>query len=530
MTATNPTGAFPYPSRRMPVWARHIVATSQPLAAQAGLDAMREGGNAVDAALATAITLTVVEPTSNGLGSDAFAQVWTDGALHGFNGSGRSPAAWTPERFAGMDAMPDTGWDSVTVPGAVEAWRRLSSTFGRLPFDRLFAAGIRYARDGFPVSPITAAAWEASIPRLGRFAEFARVFLPDGRAPRAGEVFRCPELAETLRTIAASKGQDFYRGDLADRIAAASEAEGGALTKADLAAHEGLDVEPLSVMFRDVSVHELPPNGQGFAALIALGVLERLPLEVHDVDSAEALHLQIEAVKLGIAEARRWVADPDAVPMPPKLLLGEARLDTLASRVDPGRAQPLRDVLPTERGTVLLVAADADGRLVSFIQSNYRGFGSGIVVPGTGIALQNRGAGFSLEEGHPNRVGPAKRPFHTILPGFVTRAGAADMVFGVMGGAMQPQGHVQLLTRVYAYGQDPQAASDAPRFFVESDGTVLLEHGIPLPAEEGLRKLGHPVRIERSAAPFGGAQIIRRVGDVWEGASDSRKDGCAAGF
>lgn len=530
MTSVNPTGAFPYPSRRMPVWARHVVATSQPLAAQAGLDAMRDGGNAVDAALATAITLTVVEPTSNGIGSDAFAQVWADGALHGLNGSGRAPSAWTPERFAGREAMPDTGGDSVTVPGAVHAWARLSARFGRLPFERLFAAAVRYARDGFPVSPITAAAWEAALPRLGGFEEFRKVFLPEGRAPRAGEMFRCPAMVDTLLTIAASKGEAFYRGDLAGCIAGAVAAAGGGMTKADLGAHESLEAEPLSVTFRDATVHELPPNGQGFAALIALGVLERLPLEVHGPDSAEALHFQIEAVKAGIAEARRWVADPDAVRMPPKLLLGEARLDKLAGRVDPGRALPLRDVLPAEHGTVLLVAGDAEGRLVSFIQSNYRGFGSGVVVPGTGISLQNRGAGFTLEEGHPNRVGPAKRPFHTILPGMVTRAGTAEMAFGCMGGAMQPQGHVQLLTRVYAYGQDPQAASDAPRFFVETDGTVLLEEGISLPIEEGLRKLGHPVRIERSAVPFGGAQIIRRVGDVWEGASDSRKDGCAVGF
>ena len=530
MTATNPTGAFPYPSRRMPVWARNVVATSQPLAAQAGLAALRDGGNAIDAALTTAITLTVVEPTSNGLGSDAFAQVWTEGMLHGINGSGRSPAAWTPDRFADRGAMPDTGWDSVTVPGAVDVWARLSARFGRLPFERLFQPAIAYARDGFPVSPITAAAWHGAIPRLGKFPEFARTFLPDGRAPLAGEVFRCPELADTLDAIASSRGESFYRGELAQRIAAASAAEGGALNADDLAAHTALDVEPLSVTFRDVRVHELPPNGQGFAALIALGILERLPIEVSGPDSPESLHFQIEAMKMGISQARRWVADPDAVPMPPALLLGEARLDKLAGRIDPSRAQPLQDLLPAEHGTVLLVAGDAGGRMVSFIQSNYRGFGSGIVVPGTGISLQNRAAGFTLEPGHPNRVAGGKRPFHTILPGFVTRAGSPEMAFGVMGGAMQPQGHVQLVARIFGYGQDPQAASDAPRWFVEADGTLRLEEGIPLATEEGLRKLGHPVLIERSAAPFGGAQLLRRAGDVYEGASDSRKDGCAVGY
>jgi gamma-glutamyltranspeptidase/glutathione hydrolase len=530
MTLADPTGQFPYPSRRMPVWARHVVATSQPLAAQAGVLAMRAGGNAIDAALTAAITLTVVEPTSNGVGSDAFAIVWADGALHGLNGSGRSPMAWTPQRFAGREAMPDVGWDSVTVPGAVDAWRRLSERFGRLPFARLFEPAIRYAREGFPVSPITAAAWQAAVPRLGGFAEFSRTFLPEGRAPRAGEVFRCPELAETLASIAATRGESFYRGELAERIVAASAAGGGAMTAADLALHGALDAAPLSVRFRDVEVHELPPNGQGLAALVALGVLERLPIEVHEPGSADAVHFEVEAMKLGISAAHLWVADPDAMEDDPKELIEESRLDELAGRVDPRHARPLQGVVPVDPGTVYLAAGDADGNMVSFIQSNYRGFGSGIVVPGTGISLQNRGSGFTLQDGHPNRVAGGKRPFHTIIPAFVTRDGAPEMALGVMGGPMQPQGHLQLLARIVAYGQVPQAASDAPRWFVDDDGSLVLEPGFPVATAEGLRARGHVVALHGPFGLFGGAQVVRKAGEVYEAASDSRKDGQAVGF
>lgn len=530
MTSVDPTGSFPYASRRLPVFAKNVVATSQPLAAQAGLQAIVDGGNAVDAAVCAAITLTVVEPTSNGLGSDAFAIVAEGGSLYGINGSGRSPRAWTPARFAGREAMPDLGWDSVTVPGAVDVWRRLSDRFGRLPFERLCSPAIRYAREGFAVGPITAVAWRAAEFRLGEFPEFARTFLPGGRSPRAGERFRSEELARSLESIASSGGESFYRGELADRIVAAAAEGGGAMTHQDLATHVAEEVAPLSVRFRDVHLHELPPNGQGLAALVALGVLDRHDVAAWAVDSVESLHLQIEAMKLGIAAARRHVADPVAMELDPEALIGATFLDELARRVDVRRASPLEGSLPAGRGTVYLAAADEAGQMVSYIQSNYAGFGSGVVVPGTGISLQNRGRGFTLEEGHPNRVGGGKRPFHTILPGFVTRGGEPVMAFGVMGGAMQPQGHVQMMVRIFAHAQDPQTASDAPRWFVADDGSVTLEAGLSEEIAEELRARGHRVDVGGAFGLFGGAQLVRRAGDLYEAASDTRKDGQAVGF
>jgi gamma-glutamyltranspeptidase/glutathione hydrolase len=412
----------------------------------------------------------------------------------------------------------------------VDVWRRLSERFGRLPFERLFEPAIRYARDGFAVGPITAFAWRTAERRYAAFPEFGRTFLPGGLAPGPGETFRCEALAKSLEEIAATRGESFYRGALAERIAAAAAAEGGAMTREDLAAHASLDVRPLAVSFGDVELHELPPNGQGLAALVAVGVLERCGIRETAPDSSESVHLQIEAMKLGVAAASRHVADPDALERSPDSLVAPALLDELARHVDRKRARPLERTLPTERGTVYLAAADAEGGMVSFIQSNYAGFGSGVVVPGTGISLQNRGRGFTLQEGHPNRVAGGKRPFHTIIPAFVTRAGAAEMAFGVMGGAMQPQGHVQMMVRIFAHGQDPQAASDAPRWFVDDVGAVVAEAGFPRAAAEGLRVRGHRIAVGGTFGLFGGAQLVRRLGDGYEAASDSRKDGQAVGF
>jgi gamma-glutamyltranspeptidase len=399
--------SLPYPSQRQPVLADNVVATSQPLATSAGLRTLAAGGNAVDAALAAAIALTVVEPTSNGIGGDLFAIVWDGHGLHGLNASGRSPAAWTPERFAGLAGMPLRGWDAVTVPGAPSGWIELSSKLGRLPFARLFEPAIALARDGFPVSPITARAWERAVERMGaEYTDFRDTFAPAGRAPLAGERFASPAHAATLHAIANSRADAFYTGRLADRIVA---------------------------------------------------------------------HAAI---------AHRDCARP----------------------------------------------VDAEGQMVSLIQSNFYGFGSGIVVPGTGIAMQNRGYGFTLEAGHPNRVGPRKRPFHTIIPGFVTREGRPWMSFGVMGGEMQPQGHVQMVVRCVDFGENPQAASDAPRWKVMEGRRVLLEAGWPEETVEALRRRGHEVTIAE-AGEFGGAQLIQRLpGGGYLAASDHRKDGHAAGF
>ncbi|MBW2229570.1 MAG: gamma-glutamyltransferase family protein [Deltaproteobacteria bacterium] len=523
--------ALPYASRRSPVFARNLVATSQPLAAQAGLRMLEAGGNAVDAALATAIALTVVEPTHNGLGSDAFALVWDGGTLHGLNGSGRSPAAWTPDRFAGRERMPDFGWETVTVPGAVSTWVAMSERFGALPFERLFDPAITYARDGFPVGPISARYWRLGGRMHADKPDFQAHFLPGGRAPRPGEIFRSPDTATSLESIAATRGESFYRGELAERMATCARAAGGALDENDLGNHHCDWTTPLGQRYREVTLHEIPPNGQGLAALIALGLLE-----YHDVagltpDGADSIHLQVEAFKLAWVQAARHIADLDAMKRTPASFLDPDGFREQAAGIDLQRARGLTTSLPSSPDTVYLTAADADGRMVSFIQSNFLGFGSGIVVPGTGIHLQNRGRGFSLEAGHPNRVGPRKRPFHTIIPGFVTCRGEPLMSFGVMGGHMQAQGHVQMLVRLFDHRQNPQAALDAPRWHLREDGALLLEPGHAPAVIEALRARGHAVVLDAPAHLFGGGQIILRTGDeAYCGASDSRKEGHAAGF
>jgi gamma-glutamyltranspeptidase/glutathione hydrolase len=543
--------SLPYPSRRQPLLARNVVATSQPLAAQAGLRMMLAGGNAVDAALATAIALTVVEPTSNGLGSDAFAIVWDGEKLHGLNASGRSPAAWTPGHFAKYRAMPVRGWDTVTVPGAVSAWVTLSAKFGKLPFAKLFEPAIDYARNGFPVSPVVAAGWAASEKVFADADDWKRDFRLGGRAPSAGETWRFEAQARSLERIAETQGEAFYRGDLARKVAAHAKATGGVMTADDLAEHKCDWVEPISVDYRGLTVHEIPPNGQGVAALMALGILERIPLAEFPVDSADSLHLQIEAMKLAFADAHRYVADPEAMELAPGALLDADYLAKRARLIDVKRAKRPRFGVPREGGTVYLCAADASGMMVSFIQSNYNGFGSGIVVPGTGISLQNRGLGFVLTEGHPNRVGPRKRPYHTIIPAFVTREkgvrpllplgpeGAAHkrgltpfslMAFGVMGGPMQPQGHVQMMVRVADYRQNPQAAADAPRWRVTSGLEVVLEDGFDRRVVSALRRRGHAVVVSPPCPLSGGAQLIWKLADGYLAASDPRKDGQAVGY
>jgi gamma-glutamyltranspeptidase/glutathione hydrolase len=521
---------FPYPSQRMPVLARNVVATSQPLAAQAGLRMLLAGGNAVDAAIAAAITLTVVEPTSNGIGGDAFAIAWDGKTLQGLNSSGRSPKAWSPKRFAGLGAMPASGWDSVTVPGAVAAWAALSQRLGKLPFPELFRPAVAYARHGFAVSPITGRRWEDARKFYSNFAEINRTFFPSGRAPQVGELFRCPALAETLTAIADTHGEAFYRGPIAQKIASCAEAAGGAMTLDDLSAHTADWVAPMVIDYRGVRLHEIPPNGQGIAALITLGILHHFDLGKLPADSADSVHLQVEAMKIAFTEVFRHVADIDCMQTRPADLLREDRLAAWAARIRMDRAAQLSANQPAGGGTVYLTAADESGMMVSFIQSNYTGFGSGIVVPGTGIALQNRGLGFTLEEGHPNGVDGGKRPFHTIIPGFVTRDGRPLMSFGVMGAHMQPQGHVQMMVRIFDYDQNPQAACDAPRWHVAPDSAVELEPGYPPAVAEELRKRGHMVKTSAPASLFGGGQVIYRLEDAYVAASDMRKDGQAVGF
>jgi gamma-glutamyltranspeptidase/glutathione hydrolase len=520
---------FPYCSGRMPVLAQNVVATSQPLAAQAGLRMLLAGGNAVDAALAAAIALTVVEPTSNGIGSDLFAIVWDGQSLHGLNASGRSPAAWTRQRFANCQTMPVVGWETVTVPGAVSGWSALSLRFGKLPFEQLCKPAIHYAREGFLVSPITASAWQRSLMMFDEFADWKATFCPGGRPPFAGERFVSPAHAQTLEKIAATGGKAFYTGELAEQICRASQSAGAALCAEDLALHQPEWVETLSTRYRGTHLHEIPPNGQGVAALAALAILECLPLGDHPVDSPQSIHLQIEVMKLALADVYAQVADPAFMRVRPADICDPGYAKARSALIDPTRAGEYRTGLPREGGTVYLTAADASGMMVSLIQSNYFGFGSGIVIPGTGIAMQNRGYGFVLEKDHPNQVGPRKRPFHTIIPGFVMRDDKPLMSFGVMGGPMQAQGHVQMMTRIFDYEQNPQAASDAPRWQVMGGLKVIVEKG-PAPATvEALRALGHDVRIAPSRE-FGGAQIIFRLDDGYLAATDHRKDGQAVGY
>ncbi len=522
---------FPYKSQRMPILAKSVVATSQPLAAEAGLAALRKGGNAVDAALAAAIALTVVEPTSNGIGSDAFAIVWDGWQLYGLNASGRAPRLLTPERFAGLERMPAIGWDSVTVPGAVSGWVALSDRLGKLPFPDLFTDAVRYAREGYLVSPITARAWERAEQRYAGFPSFAETFLPEGRAPRPGELFRLPDHATTLEMIAATHGEAFYHGELAERITAHARATGGLMTEDDLAAHEAEWVTPMAQAYRGVHLHEIPPNGQGLAALIALGILQHFDLASYPVDSANSVHLQVEAMKLAFAEAHRHIADPAWMEVPPEALLDPDFLGGRAREIDITRAAFPTSALPMDHGTVYLTAADADGMMVSYIQSNYHGFGSGIVIPGTGISLQDRGAGFTLEKGHPNQVAGGKRPYHTIIPAFVTGEDEHPvMSFGVMGGPMQPQGHLQMMVRIFDYGQNPQVASDGPRWFVDDQGDLWLEPGFAPEVVEALRRRGHTVHDDAGPGRFGGAQLIYRLPDGYCAGTDWRKDGQAVGF
>ena len=522
---------FPYPSQKMPLLAANTVSASQPLAAQAGLRMLYEGGNAIDSAIATAIALTVVEPVMNGIGGDMFALVWHEGQLYGLNSSGRSPAAWTLEHFRGRDTMPSTGWDTVTVPGQVAGWKALSKRFGKLPFARLFGPAIGYAESGFMVSPQIARQWAAQVPVLIDKPGFRQAFTCDGRAPRAGERWSFPDQAATLQAIAESDGESFYRGALAERIAHFSGQTGGALCAADLAAHEAEWVTPIQQNFRGYTLHEIPPSGQGLAALIGLGILDRFDLEAMGRDSAAFYHVSVEAMKLAFADLHRHVADPSSMQLSPAALLDQSYLAARATMIDMNHAAAPSAGLPTNGGTVYLASADASGAMVSYIQSNYRGFGSGLVVPGTGISLHNRGEGFNLKPGHANCVAPKKKPMHTIIPGFVTRNGAPVMAMGVMGGSMQAQGHVQMMVRLAAFGQNPQAMSDSPRFRVEPGPVLNLEAHLPADVVDALRARGHRVVVApRDSMEFGSAQLIYKTADGYIAASDSRRDGQAVGF
>lgn len=534
----------------MPVLGRNVVATSQPLAAQAGLHMLRQGGNAVDAAIATAAAMTVIEPTTNGIGSDAFALVWMNGKLYGLNGSGRAPRALTPSHFDAVKEIPREGWGPVTVPGAVSAWVELSTKFGTLPFEMLLEPAIEYAANGFPVAPQTADLWaRAARGYYQKYAEWGKTFLIDGRPPQAGELFAMPLHARTLEAIARTKGEALYRGELAQRIADAAKADGAMMTLEDLQEHRADWVEPISMDYRDHRLHEIPPNGQGIAALMALGILDHFDLADLQVDCPDVIHLSVEAMKLAFADAHCHIADPEHMRVTSAQLLDRAYLESRAKLIDPAKAQDFKHGEPKPGGTILLCTADAAGNMVSLIQSQYGGFGSGVVIPDTGIAMQNRGACFTLEPGHPNQVAGGKRPYHTIIPGFVTHRSVSPrerdgvgvesenaserplMAFGVMGGFMQPQGHLQVFTRLVDFNQNPQAALDAPRWQVSSGLKVAIEPGFDPSLYQELTRRGHDLTIAESRnVSFGRGQAIYKLDDCYCGASDLRADGQAVGF
>ncbi|MBY6092644.1 gamma-glutamyltransferase family protein [Maritimibacter alkaliphilus] len=527
----------PYGSRRSPIMARNMVASSHPLAAQAGLRAMDRGGNAIDAAVAAAITISVVEPTMNGIGGDGFSLVWDGTQLHGLVGSGKSPHGWTRDRFAGRNGMPKYGWESVTVPGGVSQWVALSKRFGQLPFADLFEDAIRIIHDGFAVSPVLAHWWHIAGEELKGQPGFAEAFLPGGRAPRYGETWRYADQAKTLTDIAMTNGESFYRGRLASAIADAARQNGAVLCERDLEEHEASWVTPISQGYKGYEMHEIPPSGQGLTALIALGLLERFNLEEAPRNSATRMHLQIEAMRAAFADAHAYIADPAHMPVSASDLLDPAYLDARARLIDPAKAGTYAPGQPPRGGTTYLCTADKEGRMVSLIQSNFKHFGSGVVVPGTGIAMHNRGWGFVLEEGHPNDVGPAKRPYHTIIPGFLTKGGKPVMAFGVMGGLMQPQGHVQVALRTILDGENPQTALDAPRFRIGDDGRLMLESEVPADVVEQLVAMGHKPIVTSPGAgiiEYGSGQIIARLSDDLNGGyvagSDWRRDGQAVGF
>lgn len=537
----------PYPTPRLPVFARNVVATSHPLAAQAGLRVLWQGGNAVDAAIAAAAVLTVVEPVSCGLGGDAFALVWDGAKLHGLNASGVAPAAWSVEYFkqrygetAGVAMQPKRGWDTATVPGVVAGWEALHRQFGLLPFGDLMVSAIDIAERGHAVASVVAQKWGAAVPELKDQPGFAGTFMPNGRAPLVSELVRLPDHARTLRLLAAQGPRAFYEGEPAERIAAYAREGGGAMTVLDLASYRPAWVEPIGKDYRGYTVHEIPPNGQGIAALIALGILERFDLAALARDGIDSQHVQIEAMKLAFADVYRYVADPRAMEVTPEQMLDDAYLASRAAMIDLKRATQFGFGMPPAGGTIYLSAADERGMMVSFIQSNYMGFGSGVVVPGTGIALQNRGCGFSMDPRSPNVVAGGKRPFHTIIPAFVTQRVDGRqrpvMSFGVMGGDMQPQGHLQSIVRMLDYGQQPQAACDAPRWKVNRDFTLDIESTFDRGVARALEARGHRIKaIDDPYMDFGSGQYIWKLSDDepergYVAASDTRRDGLAAGF
>lgn len=529
---------YPYPSRRNVVYARKgMVATSQPLAAQAGIEIMQKGGNAIDAAIATAASLTVLEPTSNGIGSDAFALVWVKGKLHGLNASGPAPKAISVEKVKalGYKEMPIHGWIPVTVPGAPGAWAELSKRFGKLPLSDVLQPAIRYAREGYAITPTLGYLWKKAYEAYRQelkgeeFAAWFDTFCPQGRPPEIGEIWSSEDHARTLELIAESNAEAFYRGELAEKIDEASRKAGGFLRQEDLAAFYPEWVEPIKINYRGYDVWEIPPNGQGLIVLMALNILKGFTFNAKD--DVDTLHKQIEAMKLAFVDGQKYITQPESMPVTVEQLLDESYAEKRRRLIGEEALQP-EPGRPEGAGTVYLATADEEGNMVSFIQSNYMGFGSGIVVPDTGIALQNRGRNFSLDEQDANVLAPGKKTYHTIIPGFLTKDGEAVGPFGVMGGFMQPQGHVQVVMNMIDFRLNPQAALDAPRWQWFKDKEVHVDAHFPDHLAQALARKGHKLVKASDQTIFGRGQIIWRdpKTGVLQGGTEPRTDGHIAVF
>jgi gamma-glutamyltranspeptidase / glutathione hydrolase len=528
---------YPYSSRRNTVYAKNgMVGTAQPLAAQAGLDMLKKGGNAIDAAIATAACLTVVEPTCNGIGGDAFALVWTQGKLHGLNASGPSPKSISIEvlKKAGYEEMPQYGWLPVTVPGAPAAWAALSERFGKLPLTEVLQPAIDYAEQGYPVSPTVAKLWSNLYKRykekfIGEeFANWFKTFAPEGRPPIAGEQWKSPEHAQTLRSIAETKAESFYRGELAEKIDAFSRKYGGFLRKEDLSEFSPEWVTPIHVNYRGYDVWEIPPNGQGMVALMALNIVKGF--DFAEKDTVDTYHKMIEAMKLAYIDGNHYITQRDKMAVSVESLLSDQYANERRKLIQDTAIKPVPGK-PPGGGTVYLATADGEGNMVSFIQSNYNDFGSGLVVPGTGIGLQNRGKNFSLDPQHANCLEPGKKTFHTIIPGFLTKDNKPVGPFGVMGGFIQPQGHMQVVTNMIDFHLNPQSALDAPRWQWIGDKKVLLEHGVPEHIAQELIRRGHDIEVSLKTELFGRGQIIiRDERGMLAGGTEPRSDGCIAAW
>ncbi len=528
---------YAYPSARRVVYGKKgMVCTTQPLAAQAGLDMLKKGGNAVDAAVATAACMTVLEPNSNGLGGDAFALVWMKDKLHGLNSSGPAPMAVSAENLRKKygASMPDRGWAPVTVPGIPAAWAELSKKFGRLPFEELLQPAIAYAEEGYPVAPVTAMLWQQAFDDFKKeleepyFNTWCDVFAPAGRGPLPGETVFLRDHGKTLRELADTKCEAFYRGALADKIDEFSKVTGGYLRKEDLAAFSPEWVEPVSVDYRGYTVCEIPPNGHGIVALMALNILNGFDFSHRDC--AETFHKQIEALKLAYEDGKRYVSDPRFMKVSVKTLLSEEYAKTRRALIGREAIVPTPGS-PDYGGTVYMCTADGEGNMVSYIQSNYMGFGSGIVVPGTGIALQNRGSNFYLDPESGNCLAPGKKPYHTIIPGFLMKDGKAVGPFGVMGGFMQPQGHLQVIMNTIDFHMNPQEALDAPRWQWVGGKRVEVERAFPHAVTEELIRRGHEITVPPLTCNFGRGQVIWRSGDgTLTGATEPRSDGTVAAW